>query len=542
MEILNVKDLTFKYPLSELNMLKNVSFSLEKGDFAVLCGQTGSGKTTLLRALKPSLCPRGEIKGTVFFNGENLYDEKKTNELKIGFVMQNPEQQIVTDKVYHELAFALENMNIPKSEISRRIAEAAQFFGITDLFDKDTDILSGGQKQLLNLASVSVMNPDLLILDEPTAQLDPVSAAEFMTVLKKLNTEMGITVLISEHRLDDLLPLSNKLIVIYDGEITVCDSTQRAIESLKSDDKIIEYMPSVVRLYKSVKSDFKCPLTVNDGKMFLQSCFKNDIKDYKKTEVKHSDTVAVEMNDVYFKYQKKSEDILSGLSLKIYEGEIFSILGSNGSGKTTALSCISGLLKPYSGKIKIFDKRINEYKNNSLYINLISMLPQDTGTVFLKNTVREELDEVNASLEDFPFDLSYVMDRHPYDLSGGEQQLVALAKALSQKPRILILDEPTKGLDNILKNEYVSVLKELKNKNVTVIIVTHDTEFAAMASDRCAFLFKGRVVSVDSTHDFFTKNNFYTTSADRMARGFYNGVISVEEITQMILLNGGEKQ
>ncbi|MCR4563092.1 MAG: ATP-binding cassette domain-containing protein [Clostridiales bacterium] len=539
MEILNVENLTFSYPLNEHNTLSSVSFSLEKGDFAVLCGQTGSGKTTLLRMLKPSLCPRGERSGKVSFYGTDLY-ENKTNEKKIGFVMQNPEQQIVTDKVYHELAFALENQNLPNNEISRRIAEAAQFFGIFDIFEENTDILSGGQKQLLNLASVSVMQPDLLILDEPTAQLDPVAAAEFMTVLKKLNTEMGITVLISEHRLDDLLSLCNKLIVIDSGEITVCDETSNAIRNINKDDKVIEYMPATVRLYKSVKTDSDCPLTVNDGRRFLESNFSNGIKEYKTDETVPVGNKAVEINDLYFRYSKDESDVLSGLNLTVYENEIFSILGANGSGKTTALSCIAGLIKPYSGKVKVFGKKVSEYKNNSLYINCVTLLPQDIGTVFLKNTVKEELEEVKATLDGFPFDLSGLLDRHPYDLSGGEQQLVALAKVLASKPKILILDEPTKGLDNCFKKIYASVLKQLKNDGVTIIAVTHDVEFAAMISDRCAFLFRGRAVSVDNTHSFFTKNSFYTTCADRMARGFYDGVVSVEEIVEMIGLNGGE--
>ena len=451
MEILNVRDLSFKYPLVDKNTLENISFSLEKGDFAVLCGQTGSGKTTLLRMLKPSLCPKGNRSGTVSFLGEDLYESKKMNERKIGFVMQNPEQQIVTDKVYHELAFALENQNVPNSEISRRIAEAAQFFGISDIFYENTDVLSGGQKQLLNLASVSVMQPDLLVLDEPTAQLDPVAAAEFMTVLKKLNTEMGITILISEHRLDDLLSLCNKLIVIDEGKISVCNGTLNAINEIKHDEKIVEYMPATVRLYKSVKADTVCPLTVNEGRHFLEENFKNEIKAFEYEKYTPSDKKAVELNEVYFRYSKEDSDALKGLSLTVFENEIFSILGANGSGKTTALSCISGLLKPYDGKIKILGKRINDYKNNSLYINCITMLPQDTGTVFLKNTVKEELDEVNASLDGFPFDLSGLLDRHPYDLSGGEQQLAALAKVLASNPKILILDEPTKGLDNCFK-------------------------------------------------------------------------------------------
>ena len=541
MEILNVKNLSFKYPMNELNTLKNVSFSLEKGDFAVLCGQTGSGKTTLLRTLKPSLCPRGEKSGEIIFENNSLFDAEKSVEFKIGFVMQNPEQQIVTDKVYHELAFALENKNTPKNEIGRRIAETAQFFGIADLFDENTHVLSGGQKQILNLAAVSVMQPDLIILDEPTAQLDPVAAVDFITVLKKLNTEMGITVLISEHRLEELLGIANKLIVLENGEIKVCDEVKKAVKDLSPEDRIIEYMPAPVRLFKSVKSESECPLNVNDGKSFIENNFKNEINTFPVEEKPKSKDKAVELKNVFFRYSKESPDVLCDLSLTVYKNEIFSVLGSNGSGKTTALNCISGLLKPYSGKIKIFNKKIREYKNNSLYINCLSMMPQDIGTVFLKNTVREELEEVGALKNDLPFDLSCLYDRHPYDISGGEQQLLALAKALSSKPELLILDEPTKGLDNCFKKQFASVLESLKENGVTVVIVTHDVEFASDVSDRCAFLFRGRVVSEEASHKFFESNSFYTTPASRMTRGYYDRVISVEEAVEMIIKNGGER-
>lgn len=541
MEILNIENLSFKYPLNEKNTLDNVSISLEKGDFALLCGQTGSGKTTLLRALKPSLCLRGDLGGKILFYGSSLYENKKEKDNKIGFVMQNPEQQIVTDKVYHELAFALENTNIPKNEINRRISETAQFFGISDIFEENTNILSGGQKQLLNLAAVSVMQPDLLILDEPTAQLDPIAATEFITVLKKLNTEMGTTILISEHRLDELMSLCNKLLVLEDGEIKVCGSPSQAVEQIGKNDKILEYMPATVRLFKSVKSEDKCPLTVNEGMHFLENNFKNDIKTFETEKTVNPDKKAVEVKDVFFRYSKQGKDVLDNLSFSVSEGEIFSVLGANGSGKTTALNCIAGLSKPYSGKIKVFGKKVEDYKNNSLYINCVSVIPQDIQTVFLKNTVKEELEDSNASFDLIPYDLSYLADKHPYDLSGGEQQLIALIKVLSNKPEVLILDEPTKGLDNSFKKVYSSVLKRLKNDGVTVIVVTHDTEFAAEVSDRCAFLFRGRAVSVDQTHSFFNKNSYYTTASSRMAKGIYDGVITVEEITQMIVRNGGER-
>jgi energy-coupling factor transport system ATP-binding protein len=540
MEILSVKNLTFKYPLCESNTLSSVSFSLEKGDFAVLCGPTGSGKTTLLRLLKPALSPNGSRSGEVLFDSLDIYDNDGFCESKIGFVMQNPEQQIVTDKVWHELAFALENKNLSKSEINRRIAEAAQFFSLTDLFEADTDTLSGGQKQLLNLASVAVMQPELIILDEPTAQLDPVASSEFITVLKKLNDELGITVLISEHSLDELLPVSKKLIVLGDGEITSFGQTAETVGTLDKSTKATELMPSSVRLFSHLSAGGKCPLTVNESRAFLQSNYKNDIKALQEKQIDRSDNKAVEFKNVSFRFTKNGCDILCDLSFDVSENEIFCILGANGSGKTTALRCAAGFLKPYTGKISIFGKRVNEYRNNSLFDGCISVVPQDIGTVFLRNTVREELQDAYSDGESLPFDIDYLSDRHPYDISGGEQQLVALAKALAAKPRLLILDEPTKGLDNISKKTYADVISKLKQRGVTVIIVTHDVEFASGIADRCMFMFRGRNVSCESPREFFKKNEYYTSAANRISRGFYDGALTVEDILELIRLNGGE--
>jgi len=536
MEILNVKNLNLTYPECENNALCDICFSLEKGDFAVLCGKTGSGKTSLLRMLKPSLSPRGDKSGEIIFENENIYDEDFGSDLKIGFVMQNPDQQIVTDKVWHELAFALENQNLKKDEIGIRIAEAAQFFGLTELFDKRTDSLSGGQKQLLNLASVAVMKPDLLILDEPTAQLDPVSAAEFITVLTKLNSEMGITVLISEHRLDELLSLSTKLILMDSGKVVFSLPTREALKRISDENDIQSLFPVCVRLYSRFPVGEKIPLTVNEAKSFVSNNFKNTIKDYDFENEAKNERKALEFDNVSFRYTKNSEDVLEKFSLSVFENEIFCILGANGSGKTTAMNIAAGLIKPYEGNVKVFGKRIKDYRNNSLYINCLSLLPQDVQTVFLRNTVKEELDDCK-SVCSFPFDLSYLLDRHPYDISGGEQQLLALAKVLSNDPKLIILDEPTKGLDGNAKERLIKIIKELKKCGKTVLIVTHDVDFAAEIADRCAFLFNGKTVSADFAHRFFENNSFYTGTVNRIASGFYNNVIKFDELCEMIVKN-----
>lgn len=543
MEILAVRDLTFTYPKCVSPAVKNVSFSLERGEFAVLCGATGSGKSTLLRMLKRELTPVGDMSGSVDFCGTALMEvDSITSASAVGFVMQDPEQQTVTDKVWHELAFGLENIGTPSDEIWRRIAEMASYFGIGEWFDKDVSELSGGQKQLLNLASVLVMQPQLLILDEPTAQLDPIAAADFIATLKRLSQDFSITIIIAEHRLEDVVPICDRLMVMENGALIASASPSEVISGLKGRGDILCGMPAAARLYAGLGVSGSCPLTVREGRAFIERNFLNITRGLPQASYSHSEETALEYKNVYFRYERNGRDILNGLSLKIYNGERFCILGGNGSGKTTALSAAAGLLRAYSGSIKIFGRRMKDYKNRSLYRECLAMLPQNVQTVFLKNTVRGELDECGADIAELPYDISHLMDKHPYDLSGGEQQLVALAKVLASKPKLLLLDEPTKGLDAAAKLNIIKVLRDLREKGITVVTVTHDVEFAAAFSDRCAMFFGGRIVGIGTPDEFFSGNSFYTTAVSRMTRGYYDNAVTVEDAVELCSLNGRKER
>ena len=540
MELLNIENLTFTYPKTPSPAIKGVNLTVNEGEFAVLCGATGSGKSTLLRLLKKEISPLGEMKGNIYYKGTEISDlNPKISASKIGFVMQNPEQQIVTDKVWHELSFGLENLGLPQKEIALRVCEMASYFGIEAWFEKQVSELSGGQKQLLNLASVMAMHPDILILDEPTAQLDPIAATDFINTLKKLNTDFSLTVVIVEHRLEEVIPICDRLIVLKDGVVTHNGDPISVIGQLKSVDDILSAMPSSVRLYHSLSAKGDCPLTVREGRRFLQNNCNNEIKSLPTAEYEHCENYALQFKEVFFRYERTLPDVLRGLNFSVYENEIFCILGGNGSGKTTTLNCAAGLIKPYSGAVKVFGKKIKDYKNQTLYKNCLSMLPQDVGTVFLKNTVREELS--NVETENLPFDISHLLDKHPYDLSGGEQQLVALAKVLATKPKLLLMDEPTKGLDATKKAQIINILKQLKQNGVTVVIITHDVEFAAECADRCALFFRGNIVSVDTPDNFFGGNRFYTTAASRISREFYEKAVTVEQIKTLAQLNSDGK-
>ena len=541
MEILKIEDLSFSYPLSDRRALQSVDLCINEGEFAVIAGATGSGKSTLVRLLKKELSPLGQKSGKIYFRGISTDEiSAEDSAFRIGFVMQRPEQQIVTDKVYHELAFGLEGMGVPQELIARRVAEMASYFGIEDQYDKTTDELSGGQKQLLNLASVMVMDPDILILDEPTAQLDPITAAEFLATLKKLNTDLSLTVIIVEHRLEELIPLCDRLIVLDGGRIAENGDARTVAKSLAKKEELLCALPSATRLYHALDADGECPLTPKEGRRFITQSYSNKIKSLPAPARTHGSEIALELRDVFFRYERNAPDVLRGLSLSVYENEIFCILGTNGCGKSTTLSVCSGIEAPYSGQVRVFGKKIKEYKNGSLYRECLTLLPQDVQTVFLCNTVKEELEDAKVNESELPFDLTSLHGKHPYDLSGGEQQLLALAKALSTKPRLLLLDEPTKGLDAYKKLQIMRILKNLQSQGVTVVAVTHDVEFAAACADRVAMFFRGDAVSVSSPEEFFSENSFYTTAASRMSKGYYDRAVTVEALTELCLANTGD--
>lgn len=545
MEILSIKDLTFSYPNKENFALQNVNLSINSGDFVVVCGQSGSGKTTLLRMLKKEIAPHGEKQGAVYYKGEDVEKlDDKISAQKIGFVFQKPDQQIVTDKVWHELAFGLESLGYDSDYIRLRVGEMANYFGITSLFRKKTTELSGGQKQLMNLASVMAMSPDVIILDEPTSQLDPITANDFITTLKKINDELGLTVIIIEHRLQEVFPIADKVAVMENGKVICYDTPRNVCEKL-SNHPMSQGFPSAVRIWQKSGSKGECPLTVKEGRNFINSNFSERKLPLRNTIPNTEDIIT--LKDVFFRYEKGGNDILSGTNLSIKKGEHFCILGGNGSGKTTTLKILAGLLKPYRGKAIIDNNKMTKKTTADFNRLGVAMLPQNPESVFLKSRVIDDYtelckikgieksayeDKINSVAE--KLGIKDLLENHPYDLSGGEIQKCALGKVLISEPKILLLDEPTKGVDAYSKIALSKILQEIKSDGVTIITVTHDVEFASIVADRCGLFFDGEVLSSLVPQEFFSKNNFYTTASSRISRDKFANAVTVDDVVSLI--------
>ena len=538
-EKIKIKNLIFSYPNSKKTALNNINLTVNQGEFVTVCGKSGCGKSTLLRHLKPILTPHGKTSGEIYFDGKSIYDLSDREQAEnSGFVMQNPDNQIVTDKVWHELVFGLESLGINSAEIRSKAAEMASFFGIQNWFYENVANLSGGQKQILNLASVMVMNPTLLLLDEPSSQLDPISAHDFFTMLERINTELGVTIILSEHNLSEVFPLSDKVVVMENGKITDENTPYKIGEELKQN-SMFAALPTPTKIYYSLGNNSgNCPITIRDGHKWLEKQQINEHFEFKSEKNRINTEPILELKDVWFRYEKNSDDILKGLSFKVHENEFYAIVGGNGVGKSTALSVISKINKPYRGKVFINDD------------TKVAVMPQNPQSLFLKKSVLEELYDAvfDVEKEKRKNEIEYViklceldnlLENHPYDLSGGEQQRVALAKMLLRKPDLLVLDEPTKGLDACFKRKLATILKSLQKNGMTVLMVTHDIEFCAEYADICAMFFDGKIVSEAPPRKFFAENNFYTTSAKRMADGIIENAVLDKDIIRAL---GGEAE
>lgn len=550
--------------------LRDTELHVRQGEFVVILGRSGCGKTTLLRQLKPSVTPVGKKKGQIIFDGKDICSlDDRMAASQIGFVWQDVNAQLVTDKVWHELAFGLESLGYDNGYVRRRVAEMGSFFGLGDIFHRKVMELSGGQKQLVNLASVMAMSPKVLVLDEPTSQLDPIAANDFINSLVRINRELGTTIIMTEHRLEDVLPVCNRSVVMENGRIIYDGDVRGFAESVRTkriDRGLYLSMPASVQIYMGLEknSGKQLPLTVPDAREWLvdydrkfrenggapvvpeiqnrgadegvngsenqadnAAVDKGDkkrgaVNGQKDAGCREEHPVVCSLDEVSFRYERNTGDVLRQVSLDIYANEILMINGSNGCGKSTMLSLIANLYSPYSGKLHIA-------KNLRT-----GMLPQNPELLFTRRSVRDELIDAKdrqqlAEIVRF-CRLEELLDRHPYDLSGGEKQRLGLAKVLIADPDILLMDEPTKGLDNGFKMQLADMLRKLQKRGKTIVVVSHDIEFCAVAGDRVALLFDGEVAMVGDVRSYMSDNNFFTTAASRISRNILDGAVTVREV------------
>lgn len=537
MEILSCKNVAFKYNESTGYALSDCTFSVKKGEKVMLCGASGSGKSTLLRLLKREVSPRGELSGEIDLIGKaatELSDRESAE--KIGFVMQDPDSQTVCDKVSSELAFGLESFGVPSKEIQSRVGEMAAFFGIEPLYDRDISTLSGGQKQLVSLCSIMVTDPDILLLDEPTAQLDPVAAKELLSILDRLNKEMGVTVIIAEHDPEELFDSCDKILYLSKGKTAFFDTPAKAAKYFAQND-LEGFLPETAKVFAGLCSDL--PLNVRQGRAQLENLVTEDTPQTDESTAESTEPYALECKNIWQRYEKDSPDILKGCDLAVRKGECYGLLGSNGGGKSTLLRVICGLCKPYMGAVSLFGKKQKAYKNGSLFREMLAFLPQEPVTMFVKESVREDLlqsaDENAVKKIAERMEIEPLLDRHPWDLSGGEIQKCAFAKILLADPKIIVLDECTKGMDSFAKKALGDVLASLKAEGRTILLVTHDLEFAAENCERCGLLFDGKIAAEDNAVRFFSRNRFYTTAAARLTRGFFSGAVTSAAARERLL-------
>lgn len=590
MALFEIRNLTFTYPDQEKPALTDLNFTLKQGEFLVVCGKSGCGKSTLLRHFKTAMAPYGERKGQILFEGREL-DTVSVREqgARIGYVLQSPDNQLVTDKVWHELAFGLENLGYETGTIRLRVAEMASFFGIQTWFEKNVEELSGGQKQLLNLAAVMAMQPDLLVLDEPTSQLDPLAAGDFLATLRKINAELGTTILLIEHRLEEVLAYADRVLVMENGGILALDTPEK-LPSLIRENDMFQAMPVPMRIFEELSGEGDSPVTVREGREWLEEWreekkisengqenrteaieHRSGVRDReiaeKQTDTQASENIGtrssskpsvfsglrekiftkketgqqpqtvLEARDVWFRYEKELPDVVRDLNLKVQKGELFCLLGGNGTGKSTTLRLLGRIRKPYRGKFFLNGKELGTYRESELYGKLLGILPQNPQSLFVKDTVEKDLREMSGDTERLrdvieKTEIRHLLGSHPYDLSGGEQQRAALAKVLLLDPEIILLDEPTKGLDGFYKKKLAQILKGLTAEGKTILMVSHDIEFCAEYGDTCALFFHGSVVTSAPAREFFAGNSFYTTAANRMARKWYPDAVTAKDVIE----------
>ena len=585
---------------SQVKSLDNINLEIDYGDFVLLCGPSGCGKTTLLTNLKKELMPAGRRAGEIRFNGTEIQNlDDISSACDIGYLFQNPDSQIVTDTVIQEIAFPLENIGLPTEEIRNRISEIVAFFGINDILHKNVNELSGGQKQLVNLCSLLVLRPQVLLLDEPMSQLDPIASYEFLSIVRRLNEEFSITVIMSEHKADSIFPFIDKAVFLKEGKIEFVDNAHNICSEVIDDEIFENYLPAVTKIYNSLSVRYpsliklNTPLSIREGRRCLNTIHDDLIKisndDVDSNNLNHDNLhitnkkyhsqeksgildklpfnrnkdALIEMKGIYFAYERENL-ILKNVDFDLIKGDFLSLIGGNGVGKSTFLQLLVGILKPIKGKVKYRkgiklayvhqNPMIHFSKDNVKEEFLESILESDLLIKNNQSLSKENYEKLlKLSNEDFIasetlnglkfdsidfnfkeliefFDITDLIDKHPYDCSGGEQQKIAIVKALLQNADVLVLDEPTKGLDPLSSKALAEILNSLRDNGLTIIMTSHDLDFVANNCKRCLMLFDKDIQIDDDPKVIFAENNFYTTFVNRMVKDYVPEIVTLDDL------------
>jgi energy-coupling factor transport system ATP-binding protein len=523
---------SFRYPDRDEPVLRDVDWTVPEGAYVLVAGASGSGKSTLLRCLN-GLVPHfsgGRFGGSVSVRGldTRIYGPRSLSRT-VGFVFQDPESQLVTNRVEDELAFGMEQLGVPPLTMRKRVEEVLDLLGIAALRYRDPATLSGGERQRVAVAAALAIQPRLLVLDEPTSQLDPWGAEDVLTALTHLNEDLGLTVVLAEHRLERVIGHADRLRILDRGE--VLEGTPR--EVLSTCDPALT--PPIVRLGRTLGWT-PLPLTIKEGRAKVAT----DVRQPRSPEPlapRPDAPPVVELRRVSAAYGKRA--VLNEIDLEVRPGELVALMGRNGSGKTTLLRSIIGFHRPAFGRVVIAGRDATRTDPAELAAD-VGYLPQRPTSLLFRETVREELaftlknhrrpgldpDQLLAELE-----LGHLADRHPRDLSAGEQERVALAAILVAAPRVLLLDEPTRGMDYLRKQTLARLLHRLRDSGTAILVATHDVELVAALATRVVLLGDGEIVADGSPREVLSGSLTFATQINKL---YGDGILTVEDVLRSL--------
>ncbi len=533
--MITLKNLSFTYPDQDYPTLSKLNLHIEKGEFVLLVGLSGVGKSTLLRCLN-GLVPHfsgGTLSGKLEVNGLNpVAATPQYMSRYVGFVFQDPESQFIMDRLEDEIIFALENAAIPPQEIQTRIDEVLTLLNLTPLRTRSLDTLSGGEKQRVAIATLLALRPQLLILDEPTSQLDPQSAVELLETLVRLNRDLGLTILLAEHRLERVLPYINRLLYLPPDHSPLQQGEPRKILAQ------IDLVPPLISLAKTFNWQ-PIPLTLKEGQLLSQRWLQEHLPELAATKPSSRSFGVPCLIVSKLHLNKNQHAILRGIDFSIRTGEIVVLVGRNGAGKSSLLKTLIGLSPLQQGEILLNGVNIAGQPTATI-AQQIGYLPQDPNALLFADTVRQELvitlqnhDQVinNKKIEQLleELNLSHKSSSYPRDLSVGERQRVALGAIMIAQPQVLLLDEPTRGLDYLMKRDLARLLNQWRNQGIAILLVTHDVEFAAQLADRVMLMSQGQMTAKGSPHNVLTRLPQFTPQVAHLFPE--TGWLTVDDIT-----------